>query len=300
MSVLQKSTALLFATFFLAIVCAGQTMNKRHDSGSEQPAYFGRVQGDIQYYGLNSSVETFTDFDKAGKPTRIGITISESFADHDSETLVAKLNEDHRNMNVGTYFDLELPQTDEIPFKHAYFSFHPKGHVPPGIYDMPHFDFHFYLVSDKVRKAMAPEAVAKAMEPVAEGYLPSTYRAASKYNNFYWPYMGTHFLSDNTDEIKITETGDIQPGPGRFDQTFIYGAFGGDVVFLEPMVASWYLDSIKASEDHSRTFDIELPSRYNRAGYYPTKYSIAYAKDPMTGMGYYTVSLEDLVWRDAS
>ena len=52
MSVLQKSTALLFATFFLAIVCAGQTMNKRHDSGSEQPAYFGRVQGDIQYYGL--------------------------------------------------------------------------------------------------------------------------------------------------------------------------------------------------------------------------------------------------------
>ena len=57
----------------------------------------------------------------------------------------------------------------------------------------------------------------------------------------------------------------------------------------------------QTSDRHAEeTFDVELPVRFKQAGYYPTKYSIAYATDPMTGMGYYTVTIEDLVWRDAS
>lgn len=274
-----------------------QTNNPRPP---EKHHYLGRVQGDIQYYGLTASVESWADFDEAGKPTRIGITISESFVEQESATLSEKLEPSQQHMNAGPYFDLELPKHRDVPYRHAYFSFHPMGHVPPGIYDMPHFDFHFYLVPSNVRKAMTPEAVGRAMEPVKKGYLPASYRAAAKYNNFYWPYMGTHFLSDHTGEIKITESGDIEPGTERFDQTLVYGTFGGDVVFLEPMISSWYLESIKASDEGQRTFEVELPVRFKDPGYYPTKYRIAYSIDPMTGAGYYTVSIEDLVWKDAS
>ncbi|MFV1981737.1 MAG: hypothetical protein ACC655_11335 [Rhodothermia bacterium] len=300
MKMLFKFSSLLFATLISTTGCAEQGPQTTDHSPPVQLEYFGRVQGDIQYYGLNSSVETWTDFDDDGKPTRLGITISESFVDRNSETLSAKLDDDQRQMNTGSYFDLELPEHPGIPFRHAYFSFHPMGHVPPGIYNMPHFDFHFYLVPSGARKAMAPEAVGRAMEPVADGYLPASYRAAAKYNNFYWPYMGTHFVSDHTDEIKITEGGDIEPGGERFDQTFIYGTFGGEVVFFEPMVSSWFLETIKEADRGGQAFDVELPVRFKRAGYYPTKYRIAYANDPMTGLGYYTVSIEDLVWKEAS
>ncbi|MFV1990392.1 MAG: hypothetical protein ACC652_06595 [Acidimicrobiales bacterium] len=291
---------MLFAAIAMMTSCTEGAPQTNTESAPEQSEYFGRVQGDIQYYGLNASVETWADFDEDGKPTQLGITISESFVEQESATLSEKLKPEQRRMNTGTYFDLELPEHREIPFRHAYFSFHPMGHVPPGIYDMPHFDFHFYLVSSNVRKAMAPEAVSSAMEPVAGGYLPASYRASAKYNNFYWPYMGTHFISDHTGEIKITEAGDIEPGAERFDQTFVYGTFGGDVVFLEPMVSSWYLESIKASDESQKTFDVELPARFKEAGYYPMKYRIAYSVHPMTGEGYYTVSIEDLVWKDAS
>jgi hypothetical protein len=300
MRILVQLPPMLLTVIVLIAGCNAPAPQAALDTASEGREYFGRVQGDIQYYGLNSSVESWTDFDDSGKPTRLAITISESFVRRESAMLSAKLDDDQHKMNTGSYFDLELPPHPDIPFKHAYFSFHPMGHVPPGIYDMPHFDFHFYLVPSSDRKAMAPEAVRTALEPVADGYLPVTYRAAAKYNNFYWPYMGTHFISDNTDEIKITDDGDIQPGPERFDQSFIYGTFGGDVVFYEPMISSWYLETVKASKEGEPTFDLELPDRFKASGYYPTKYRIAYASDPMTGLGYYTVSIEDLVWRDAS
>src|SRR4029450_4583623 len=44
----------------------------------------------------------------------------------------------------------------EIPFKWVLLNWNPAGHIPPGIYDVPHFDVHF---------VMAPIAEIFAIEP---------------------------------------------------------------------------------------------------------------------------------------
>ena len=46
-----------------------------------QADWLGRVQGEIKYYGLNASVETWAYYDEMNKPSKIGISISESFVD---------------------------------------------------------------------------------------------------------------------------------------------------------------------------------------------------------------------------
>ena len=33
-------------------------------------------------------------------------------------------------------------------FQFVQFDWNPKGHEPEGVYTLPHFDFHFYTVSD--------------------------------------------------------------------------------------------------------------------------------------------------------
>ena len=35
----------------------------------------------------------------------------------------------------------------DIPFKWVLLNWTPHGHIPPGVYDTPHFDVHFYLDS---------------------------------------------------------------------------------------------------------------------------------------------------------
>ena len=32
-----------------------------------------------------------------------------------------------------------------MPLKWALLNWNPHGHIPPGIYDRPHFDVHFYM-----------------------------------------------------------------------------------------------------------------------------------------------------------
>ena len=42
---------------------------------------------------------------------------------------------------------------DRIPFKHQVTNYNPEGHGPPGVYSVPHFDFHFYMVGNDLRNS---------------------------------------------------------------------------------------------------------------------------------------------------
>ncbi len=93
--------------------------------------------------------------------------------------------------------------------------------------------------------------------------------------------MGVHWVNKNAPELHG------QP----FTKTFIYGYYGGQLAFVEPMVTRAYLET---SPDYASL--IELPSVYPTAGYYPTWYSIR--TDPRTHA--VSLALEGFVYRPAA
>ncbi len=74
------------------------------------------------------------------------------------------------------------------------------------------------------------------------------------------PQMGKHFIDVTSPEVNG------QP----FTQTFIYGTYDGKVTFYEPMITLAFLKSNSSFER-----PIPQPSKFRKAGYYPTKMRIS-------------------------
>lgn len=55
----------------------------------------------------------------------------------------------------------EASRRSDIPFKWALVNWNPHGHIPPGVWDEPHFDVHFSMERFIMREA-APPATAAA------------------------------------------------------------------------------------------------------------------------------------------
>lgn len=149
------------------------------------------------------------------------------------------------------------------------------GHPPAKVYDVPHFDFHFYLVSreevDKVAFQGPDESASPAQQPPAE-WLPAGYVLPP---GTAMPKMGAHA---------------INPGGAEFQQqpfaaTFIYGYYDKQQIFIEPMVSLAYLQS---QPDFSAP--VSRPASYSRAGSYPSSYRVAFDAARQV----YEITLEEL------
>ena len=144
---------------------------------------------------------------------------------------------------------------------HVELDWEPLGHPPPHIYDVPHFDFHFYLVSRaavaKVHfKSAADSALADQRPPAAllpAGYIMPPGTAVSG--------MGVHAVDAAGPEFHG------QP----FSSTFIYGYYDRRLTFLEPMVSLAYLRSKPRF-----SAPVTRPAAYSIAGDYPSAYSVTY------------------------
>lgn len=172
-------------------------------------------------------------------------------------------------------FVLKLHQKAKAltPFDHITVNWEPVGHEPPGIYDVPHFDIHFYKIT--VAQQMAITAVPGAIP--SAGYLPASYviQGATV------PQMGTHWLDPASPELPPT----LSP----FTYTFIYGSNNGHVHFLEPMITRAFLLS---GSFVSKPFP--QPIHFSPTGTnYPTVYNIW--KNSENDKHY--VALTNFVWR---
>lgn len=175
----------------------------------------------------------------------------------------------------------------DIPFKWVLLNWNPHGHIPPGVYDTPHFDVHFYL--DSIENTFAiqagpcgPEHVrcdqfAQARLPVPEGHMHPDFRDVQAVA----PAMGNHLIDPSAPEFHGQ----------RFDRTWIYGVYGGRVTFYEEMVTVRYLQS-RPDACHP----IKAPSRVAKSGYYPTRSCIRYDASRAA----YAVSLEGFERRQGS
>jgi hypothetical protein len=173
---------------------------------------------------------------------------------------------------------LDMPEENPTPFRFVGLGWNPAGHEPPGIYDQPHFDFHFFTVSMEERDAIHPgdpDFEAKAARHPEPGHTPAGYVAIPGGV----PLMGAHWVDPTSPELN-GET---------FTTTFLYGSWDGVLNFAEPMITVAYLQTRP---------DVRIPvgtaQRYSPAGYYPSEYRIRWD----SGAQEYRVALAGLVYRN--
>ena len=175
----------------------------------------------------------------------------------------------------------EMPRTNPTPYRHVFLGWNPGGHAPPGVYDLPHFDFHLYLTENAEREAIHPatdpEFERKAANHPSAEYAPQGYVAIPGGV----PLMGSHWVDPTTPELN----GEV------FTKTFLFGSWDGELTFAEPMITRAYLET---RPDYYQR--IPLPEKQAQAGWYPTGYRIRWVEE----LREYHIALTDFVWRDAA
>jgi hypothetical protein len=205
-----------------------------------------------------------------GKPTSIGIRISES-------ALAGLPAEPPRDAD-GWEYVLSLPkEAANSGYNHAVIDWNPKGHIPPGVYDKPHFDFHFYLISSEQREKITAkgEDLARAHRGPAPELMPEGYILPEGTEV---PRMGAHAIDPTAPEFNKLP----------FTKTFIYGFYDGQMIFLEPMMTKAFLETKPNAMDR-----IKLPKTYSKHAYYPTSYGVNYNATERE----YEISLESLIFK---
>src|SRR6185312_10604687 len=152
-------------------------------------------------------------------------------------------------------------QARDTPIQFMMLGWNPHGHEPAGVYDRPHMDFHFYIQDFNEVMAIRPgdcsglncDDYQKAVKPVPPQFLPEGYSDAG----MVVPMMGNHLVDLNAPEFH-----------GKpFKQTFLYGAYDGQITFFEPMITNEQLLSTS-----SKCTTVNLADEYAQAAYQPTKY----------------------------
>ena len=249
----------------------------------------------------NGTVSSYAEFDKNGAPRAIGIVFPASALDglptaysdgHHCFDRNKDGNVDRQTECVATHewvipLSTEAARRSEIPFKWVGLNWNPRGHIPPGVYDLPHFDVHFYI--EPIEKVFAvepgpcgPEFVRCDQFELATKPLPPNYVNPDFKNvGAVAPAMGNHL---------IDQTGPEFNGK-KFTRTWIYGVYDGRVTFYEEMVTRDYLLSRP-----NACFPLKSPAAVGVRGYYPTQSCIRY----LAQANEYTVSMEGFALREAS
>jgi hypothetical protein len=254
--------------------------------------------GDAQKIGAGE-VRSYAELDAGGTPTAIGILFGPgAFVglphQRNATSRCFDLNENGRIDETGECegdyeLRLALPaglaERDDIPYRWIGLNWNPEGH-PPAAWAPPHFDMHFYAVSqaeiDGIRVGGCEifihcEDLKRATKTVPPRYVAADHvdvKAAVS-------GMGNHLI-----DVRTPELGNP---PQEFTHTWIYGAYDGQITFYEPMITLAFL---LGRPDVCAP--IRQPEARERSGLYPTEYCMRYD----AGSKATTVSLEGLVQRD--
>jgi len=248
--------------------CQKEGMMHAHDMGNSAAVVSGmeteRSSSGTTYYGNKirlgmGQIRTYVNLNPQGKPVDVGIEFSESAIN------TVDMPMKHTGMHDMTY-DLRFHPnaTKDLPYDHVSLDWAIMGHGPEGVYDVPHFDVHFYMISSLQQMdiitdrpyPMGPDALAfRGPSTVPMSYFPGPFVEM----------MGTHWIHKGEFISLIT-------GRDSFKHTFIYGTLEDELIFLEPMVT---LETLRSRQNI--LVDIEQPGQYpipNR--YYANQYGISF------------------------
>lgn len=211
-------------------------------------------------------VRAWVKENKDGIPVSVGVNLSEKALEN--------LPEDP------AVYVLELPSNKGQNFyTHVLLDWNPEGHVPPGIYDVPHFDVHFYIIPNEDRLNIEADDLAEFANAPSSQYIPSLYLKVPGGE----PGMGAHWVDLLSPEFN----------GGTFTKTFIWGSYDGRFIFWEPMVTLDYLRYLK-SNPGSGPVPIRQPASYQQTGYYATHYEVSYSGSPKE----FSVTLLNLTYHE--
>ena len=259
-----------------------------------------RIEGGYTDLGTGR-ISTYAEMEARGGPKAIGVSFSSSFlnappASHSDQHRCADRNKDgvvDRPAECNMWHEWAVPlPTDatrrpDVPFKWALINWNPMGHIPPGVYDLPHFDVHFYLEPIENVFAIEPGTCGPEFvrcdqfdlgkKPIPGNYIHPDYKDVDAVA----PAMGNHLIDLTSPEFKGQ----------RFTHTWIFGVYGGRITFYEEMLSRDYILS-----KPDRCNPIKTAAAVERAGYYPTVSCVRYdaARDT------YNVSMEEFVLRERS
>lgn len=250
----------------------------------------------------NGMVRTYVILDEKDgrRPLEVGVAFTEDAL----EGLPAPMPGGPMGHENSPVYLLNLPAQNPTPYQFVELDWNPAGHEPESVYTFPHFDFHFYTVSQEFRASILPsdpQYGAKAANLPAPEYRAPFYIDAMTAAGgapaaaVAVPMMGVHWLDVRSPELqKLTGHPELyQP----FTATFIYGSWDGQFIFDEPMITRAFILSKKDATDpavRDQVIPVSTAAHYSPAGYYPSAYRIAY--DPQAKE--YRVALTQLSWHD--
>lgn len=236
---------------------------------------------------------------QTGKPREIGVALDERALDG-----LPSAGSGHHGAGPMTHeYILTLPEGNATPFKFVELNWNPVGHEPEGVYqNVPHFDFHFYVISKAERDAIMPTDSAfetKANNVPTGDYIPPFNVALGPPGappaKIAVPMMGVHWVDVRSPELQrlVGKPEGYRP----FTATFIHGSWDGQFTFWEPMITRAHILEKKTTTDaavRDQVIPISTPAKYKSAGYYPNAYRITWDADAKE----YRIALTNLVWRD--
>lgn len=258
-----------------------------------------RITGGEIEFG-EGSVSTYAELDAEGAPSVIGILFTPEGLNAPPEGMSDLSHCVDRNED-GTVdkpaecaptheFVVPMPEEvvghDDIPFNWVLLNWNPMGHMPPGVYDTPHFDIHFMIESEETILSIedgpcGPEFVRcdqfeLARKPVPVNYMHADFKDVEAVA----PAMGNHLVDLTAPEF----------GEEGFTRTWIYGVYDGRVTFYEEMAT---LEHILSRPN--TCYPIKTTPAVATSGYYPTSSCIRYDESAQA----YSVSMEDFEYREA-
>lgn len=160
----------------------------------------------------DGTMRTYLVIDRDSHPLELGIALSEAALQN-----LPDLADEEPSLAL----DLAMPEGNPTPFRFVGAGWMPRGHPPAGVYTVPHFDVHFYLIDPAARDAIVPadttdmtDLEARGSKAPTEGFIPANYVYPGEATV---PQMGGHWIDPASHEFH----------GAPFDRTFLYGTWDG-------------------------------------------------------------------------
>ncbi len=267
----------------VAAACADDGTSPR---GAASPARAGHDQpGMHRQYGApvrlgDGRARTYVVIDQKhdGRAVELGVALDERAM----EGLRAP-NPEHGEHQDHDMLVLQMPARNATAFRFVELDWNPRGHGFP--HDAPHFDFHFYTISEAEREAIVPsdpQYAAKAANEPPAAAIPAHYAQPGTLLGIppaaiAVPKMGMHWFDLRSPELQglLGHPEAYRP----FTTTFIYGAWDGRLTFMEPMITRAYILAKRDATDpavRDEVIPIPTSAAYPAGGFRPDAYRIAW------------------------
>jgi hypothetical protein len=199
-----------------------------------------------------------------GAPAELGVELNEGAlagAAHDGG------HDGHNNTKhrMEDMFNLPLPAEAGAAtvYKTVNLGWMPAGHGAP--YDRPHFDFHFYTISEAERRAIDPsdpQWASKVGSFPAPQFWPARFYPLSllmacprmRWVSRSWACTG---WTSRAPSWRVAE----------FTETFFYGSWDGALIFAEPMITKKTLESRVSVDKTLPEAPVYAPAGMHAGGY---------------------------------